>query len=96
MALEPYKQRDWLYFHYVQKRMNTGPIAELLKDKHNIEVTPQTVYNWLKRFDLLKFRGKGRNLGAKMGKKPGAKRTKRTNPRSARQEAMRKAARRRK
>jgi len=45
MSMEPYKSRDWLYHHYVQKRMNTQPIADLLLEKHNITVTPQTVYN---------------------------------------------------
>lgn len=92
MSLEPYKQKDWLYYHYVQKRLNTGPISEILKEKYNIEVTPQTVYNWLAKYDLLKFRGKGRNLSA--GKKRGGSRSSQNvHPARKRQEAMRKAAR---
>lgn len=45
MALEPYKDRTWMYEMYVRRRLNTGPISDLLKEKYNIEVTPQTVYN---------------------------------------------------
>ena len=62
MALEPYKDKSWLYEHYVKKRMNLTDVVKLLKQTYNIEITPQGLYNWCKKYDLLKFRGKGRNL----------------------------------
>jgi len=43
--------------------MNLTDICKRLKESYNIEVTPQAVYNWVKKYDLLKYRGKGRNLG---------------------------------
>ena len=64
-----YQDIDWLYFHYVQKRMKLTDIQKLLLEKHGISVTPQALYNWVKKHDLLKYRGKGRNL--KMHKRPG-------------------------
>jgi IS30 family transposase len=64
MALEPYKDKSFLYEHYVQKRMNLTDIVKLLEKNYNIKVSTQTVYNWIKKYDLLKFRGKGRNLSA--------------------------------
>jgi hypothetical protein len=70
MALEPYKDREWLYHHYVKKRMNLKDICELLEKRYNIRITSQAVYNWLVKFDLLKFRGKGRNLSATALRKP--------------------------
>ena len=62
MALEPYKDKSWLYEHYVKKRMNLTDVCKLLKQTYNVEITPQGLYNWCKKYDLLKFRGKGRNL----------------------------------
>lgn len=70
MASEPYKNKEWLYEHYVMKRMNLTDICKRLKDGYNIEVTPQAVYNWVKKYDLLKFRGKGRNLAKTSMKRP--------------------------
>jgi hypothetical protein len=67
---EPYKDKGWLYEHYVQKRMNLTDICKLLKQTYNIEVTPQAVYNWCKKYDLLKFRGKGRNLASTSMRRP--------------------------
>ena len=64
MANEPYKDKSFLYEMYVQRRMNLTDICKHLKDSYNIEVTPQAICNWVKKYDLLKFRGKGRNLGA--------------------------------
>jgi len=69
MALEPYKDKSWLYEHYVKKRMNLTDIVKLLKQTYNIEISPQGLYNWCDKYDLLKFRGKGRNL-ASTSKKP--------------------------
>jgi len=65
-----YKDKSWLYEHYVQKRMNLTDICKLLKQTYNIEVTPQAVYNWCKKYDLLKYRGKGRNLSSTSLRKP--------------------------
>lgn len=62
MANEPYKDKAFLYEMYVQRRMNLTDICEHLKKSYNIEVTPQAIYNWVKKYDLLKFRGKGRSL----------------------------------
>lgn len=62
MANEPYKDKAFLYDMYVQRRMNLTDICKHLKESYNIEVTPQAIYNWVKKYDLLKFRGKGRNL----------------------------------
>lgn len=69
MALEPYKDKSWLYEHYVKKRMNLTDIVKLLKQTYNIEISPQGLYNWCDKYDLLKFRGKGRNL-VSTSKKP--------------------------
>jgi len=65
-VLEPYKDREWLYFHYVKKRMNMKDIVVVLKTKHNITLTPQGLYNWLSKYDLLKYRGKGRKINANL------------------------------
>lgn len=70
MADEPYKQKEWLYEHYVKKRMNLTDICKVLKQSYGIEVTPQAIYNWCKKYDLLKFRGKGRNLASTSLRKP--------------------------
>ena len=60
MTLDPYKDKTWLYEHYVKKRMNLTDIVKLLSQTYNIEISPQALYNWCKKYDLLKFRGKGR------------------------------------
>lgn len=65
-----YKDRAWLYEHYVQKRMNLTDICKILKQSYNIEITPQALYNWCKKYDLLKYRGKGRNLAATTLRRP--------------------------
>lgn len=70
MALEPYKDKAWMYEHYVKKRMNLTDICKLLKQSYNITVTPQAIYNWAKKYDLLKYRGKGRNLASTAKRRP--------------------------
>jgi len=70
MANEPYKDKQFLYEMYVTKRMNLTDICKHLKKSYNIEVTPQAIYNWVKKYDLLKYRGKGRNLNAGRPKPP--------------------------
>ena len=75
-ASTTYKDREWLYEHYVKKRMNLSDIAKRLKKGYGIEVTPQAIYNWCKKYDLLKYRGKGRkmmNSGKKRPKSPAQK-----------------------
>lgn len=62
MAMEPYKDKQFLYEMYVKRRMNLTDICKHLQNTYNISVTPQAVYNWVKKYDLLKYRGKGRNL----------------------------------
>lgn len=51
-----YTDPGYLYEQYVKKRRTAKEIAE----DHN--VTEVTIYNHLKKNDLLKFKGKGRNL----------------------------------
>jgi hypothetical protein len=68
--MEPYKDKAWLYEHYVKKRMKLTDICKILKQTHNIEVTPQALYNWAKRYDLLRFRGKGRTLKGVSQRRP--------------------------
>ena len=70
MALEPYKDREFLYEMYVKRRMNLTDICKLLEKNYNISVTPQGLYNWVKKYDLLKYRGKGRNLKNTSGRRP--------------------------
>lgn len=50
--------------------MNLTDICKHLKKSYNIEVTPQAVYNWVKKYDLLKYRGKGRNLSKTTMRRP--------------------------
>jgi GTP-binding protein EngB required for normal cell division len=64
MGLEPYKDKTFLYEHYVTKRMNLTDIVKLLEKNYNIKTSPQTIYNWCKKYELLRYRGKGRNLAA--------------------------------
>lgn len=70
MGTEPYKDKNYLYDMYVQRRMNLTDICKHLKNTYNIEVTPQAVYNWVKKYDLLKYRGKGRNLSKSNVQRP--------------------------
>ena len=66
---KPYHDKNLLYQLYVVKRMNIKDIAELFKTNYNCASTPQTVYNWIKKHDLLKYRGKGRNINISRGNK---------------------------
>lgn len=69
-ASQTYQNREWLYEHYVKKRMNLSDIAARLKKGYGIEVTPQAIYNWCKKYDLLKYRGKGRSISRGGKKRP--------------------------
>lgn len=68
--MEPYKDKQYLYEMYVKRRMNLTDICKHLKNTYSIEVTPQAVYNWVKKYDLLKYRGKGRNLSQTSMRRP--------------------------
>lgn len=65
--MEPYKDKQWLYEYYVKKRRNLTDICSVLEVQYNLKVTPQTVYNWCEKYDLLRYRGKGRKLSKKTG-----------------------------
>lgn len=70
MTEQPYKDKAFLYEMYVKRRMNLTDICKHLKETYSIEVTPQAIYNWVKKYDLLKFRGKGRNLSKTSMRRP--------------------------
>jgi hypothetical protein len=89
-----YQDRTFLYEHYVRKRMNLKDICELLEKNYNTKITTQGLYNWIKKNDLLKYRGKGRKLGANLQKPKGQSMGK--SPARVKQERMRQQARLRK
>lgn len=75
MALPPYKDKVWLYEHYIKRRMKLLDIKKLLKDRYNIEVSHQTIFNYIQKYDLdIMRKGKRRvissNLGKNVKKKP--------------------------
>lgn len=55
-----YENRDWLYEQYVLKNKTAKEIAE------EVGRTEMTIYNWLLKFDLLRYKGKGRKLGKRV------------------------------
>jgi len=57
-----YKNKEFLYFWYVQKRATLVQIQKVLKEQHYIDVHSQTIYNYIKKYELDKLRGKGRRL----------------------------------
>lgn len=63
---KPYQDREFLYHHYVIKRRNMTDICEILDKEYNVKISHQALYNWCKKFDLLKYRGKGRKLNAQL------------------------------
>lgn len=63
MTFKIYEDKSYLYEKYVLKRMTAKEIA----DENG--VTEMTIYNHLKKNDLLKYKGKGRNLGKRVIKK---------------------------
>jgi hypothetical protein len=62
MAIKPYQDKDFLFQHYVKRRMTHEQIVVLLAEKYNVKTTPQTIHNWCDKYDLLRLRGKGRKL----------------------------------
>lgn len=90
-GIEIYKDRQWLYEMYVKKRMNLKDIVEILAKQYNVKISTQGLYNWLEKYDLLKYRGKGKKKGANLQRpKNGTSMGK--SPAKMRQERMRKAA----
>ena len=86
-----YQDKDFLYEHYVRRRMNLKDICELMEKKYNTTISTQGLYNWIKKFDLLKYRGKGRKLGANTQKRNAMKMQQ--NPARLREQRLRKQAR---
>jgi hypothetical protein len=82
-----YQDKSFLYEHYVRKRMNLKDIVELMENKYGTKISEQGLYNWLKKYDLLKYRGKGRTLGANLRRPNNSNRT--VNPNRAREKRMR-------
>lgn len=60
MAMKPYQDKNLLYELYVKKRMTMTDIQKYFEERYGSKVTAQTIYNHLKKYDLLKFRGKGK------------------------------------
>ena len=51
--------------------MGLKQMVELIEKQYGTTVTIQTLYNWCVKFDLLKYRGKGRKMGSRsIVKKP--------------------------
>ncbi len=68
MAIKVYDNKQLLYGLYITKKMTIDDIAKYMERMYNVKVTSMTIWNMLKKHDLLKAAGKGRTLG------------KRTNP----------------
>lgn len=68
-GMAPYKDKAWLYEHYVTKRMGLAQMVKLLNDKYLVKTSHQTIYNWLEKYDLLKYRGKGKKMNANLQSK---------------------------
>lgn len=60
--MELYRDKAWLYEHYVTRRMKLTDIQKMLLERHGVKISQQALYNWCKKYDLLKYKGKGRNL----------------------------------
>ena len=88
-----YENEKWLFQHYVKRRMSLQAMSDLLLEKYNTKITPQGIYLHLQKHDLLKYRGKGKKKGANMQRPQGHKTA--VNPKRAREQAMRRANRRR-
>ena len=69
MALEVYKDRAWLYEFYVKRRMGLLAIQTMLKEKYNIKVSHQTIFNYIQKYDLdIMRKGKRRTISSNLGK----------------------------
>lgn len=90
-GIEIYKDRQWLYEMYVKKRMNLKDIVDILAKQYNVKISTQGLYNWLEKYDLLKYRGKGKKKGANL-QRPRNGVSMGKSPAKMRQERMRKTA----
>lgn len=90
-GIEIYKDREWLYSMYVKKRMNLKEITEILAKQYNVKISTQGLYNWLEKYDLLKYRGKGKKKGANL-QRPKNPMSMAKSPARMQQERTRKAA----
>jgi hypothetical protein len=76
---------------YVKKRMNLKDIVEILAKQYNVKISTQGLYNWLEKYDLLKYRGKGKKRGANL-QRPKTPMSMAKSPARMQQERARKAA----
>jgi len=76
---------------YVKKRMSLKDITNLLEKNYNEKISPQALYNWLEKYDLLKYRGKGRKRVAGP-KRSGSGQQGRKSPAKMQQERVRRNA----
>lgn len=59
MTKKPYQDKEFLYDLYVRQKMTVTEIAKYLTDM-GFPTTHMTIFNWLKKYNLLK---NSRNLG---------------------------------
>lgn len=90
-GIEIYKDREWLYTMYVKKRMNLKDIVEILAKQYNVKISTQGLYNWLEKYDLLKYRGKGKKKTGGL-QRPKTPMSAKKSPAKMRQEMVRKTA----
>jgi hypothetical protein len=76
---------------YVKKRMNLKDIIVILDKQYNVKISTQGLYNWLEKYDLLKYRGKGKKRGANL-QRPKAPGGNAKSPAKMRQQRARQAA----
>jgi transposase len=57
---KPWTDKSYMYDRYKLKRWTIDQIAEECTTKFGVKVTPMTIYNHLKKFDLIV---NSRNLG---------------------------------
>lgn len=75
MAFKPWAEKSFLYSRYVEKKMTINQIADECT-KMGFKVTPMTIYNHLKKHNLIensrtlgqRSYGKGRSDGKNKGK----------------------------
>jgi len=69
-AQEIYKNREWLYEYYIKRRMGLLAIQKMLKEKYNIKVSHQTIFNYIQKYNLDIMRhGKRRTISGNLGRK---------------------------
>ena len=69
MANEIYKNREWLYEHYIKRRMGLLAIQKMLKEKYNIKVSHQTIFNYIQKYELdIMRKGKRRTISGNLGR----------------------------